>query len=73
MTESTITVEFLAMGIITLVFGYVSWEVKRLITKVDDLNNRVTKVETILDVLGDIRDDINIIRTDVEVLKSRRS
>jgi flagellar biogenesis protein FliO len=72
MTESTITVEFLAMGIITLVFGYVSWEVKRLITKVDDLNNRVTKVETILDVLGDIRDDINIIRTDVEVLKSRK-
>lgn len=72
MNESTITVEFLAMGIITLVFGYVSWEVKRLITKVDDLNNRVTKVETILDVLGDIRDDINIIRTDVEVLKSRK-
>lgn len=46
------------------------WTLKKYINKVDALEVRITRIETLLEVLGDIKSDINIIKTDVEVIKS---
>lgn len=62
-------------NIITMVMGggmaMMWWNIKRYIAKVDDLENRVVKIETVLDLLGDIKKDISCVKTDVEVIKSR--
>lgn len=47
------------------------WTLRKYVNKVDELDIRVTRIETILAVLGDIKSDINIIKTDVEVIKSK--
>lgn len=47
-------------------FGYIfrkKWD------KVGDIETRLTKVETKLDVLGDINSTLHQLRTDVEIIK----
>lgn len=69
---SEISIEALIMAaMVSGVIGYLWWSMKQLILKVDDHEKRLVKVETILVILGDIKEDIGVIRTDVEVLKSR--
>lgn len=67
----TITVMQILMlvigGINTLLF----WFVKKYINKVDDIENRVIQLETVINLLGDIKDDLHKVRTDVEVIKSK--
>ena len=47
-------------------FGYFF---KRYSSKVDELENRMVKVETIMTTLLDIHKDIQQVKTDVEVIK----
>ena len=69
---SEISIEALIMAaMVSGVIGYLWWSMKQLILKVDDHEKRLVKVETILVILGDIKEDIGVSRTDVEVLKSR--
>lgn len=51
-------------------FAFIGWLVKHKFNTIDDLDNRLTKVETKLDVLGDISKTLNELRTDVEVIKN---
>ena len=55
------------------VIAYMGWTLRKCVNKVDELDVRVTRIETLLEVLGDIKSDINIIKTDVEVIKSNYS
>lgn len=59
----------LAMVTIGAVMGYLMWIIKRYQTKVDDLDTRVTKIETVMQLLGDIKSDLSSVRTDIEVIK----
>lgn len=52
--------------------GLMWWQVKRYIIKVDDIENRVIKLETVMELLGDIRKDVSVIKMDVEVIKSKQ-
>ncbi len=61
------------MAVFTGIMGLQWWQIKRYITKVDNLENRVTKIETMMELLGDIKADVGGIKTDVEVIKSRMS
>lgn len=60
-----------ATALCTGIVSYLGWNIKRYQTKVDDLESRVKTIETIMDLLGNIREDINQVKTDVEVIKSK--
>lgn len=66
-----ISVEAIGMLILTGAWGYLMWTVKRNTMKVDKLESRVVKVETVLEIMGDIRNDIQSVKTDVEVIKAK--
>lgn len=53
------------------VLGFCGWFIKKKFNQVDDIDTRLTKVETKLDVLGDIKDSLYHVRSDVEVIKSK--
>jgi len=60
------------MGIVLLgVMAFVGWLVRQKFTQVDDHENRLTKVEAKTDVLKEIFDSLQHVRTDVEVIKSK--
>lgn len=61
----------LFLAIVGVIMGYLLWLIKRYQIKVDELDNRVTKVETIMDLLGDIRSDLSAMKTDIEVIKTK--
>lgn len=64
-------VNTLIMLVIGGFMGLLWWQVKRYITKVDDIENRVIKLETVMCMLGDIRTEIGDIKSDVAVIKSK--
>lgn len=49
--------------------GFIGWLIKDRFKKLEDVDSRLTKVETKLDVLGDINATLNKLRTDVEIIK----
>lgn len=51
--------------------AFLLWLGKRKFNEIDELDTRVTKIETKLDVLGDISESLQHVRTDVEVIKSK--
>lgn len=53
--------------------GIFWWRVKSYIAKVDNLENRVVVIETVLSMLGDIKTEIADIKTDVGIIKSKIS
>lgn len=55
------------------IVSYLFWQLKRYIIKVDDLENRVIAIETVIGLLGDIKEDLHSVKTDVEVIKSKLS
>lgn len=61
----------LFLALMGVIMGYLLWLIKRYQTKVDDLDSRVTKVETIMGLLGDIRSDLSSMKTDIEVIKTK--
>lgn len=51
------------------VFAFSGWLIRDRFEKLEDVDSRLTKVETKLDVLGDINATLNKLRTDVEIIK----
>ena len=52
------------VGIVIVgILGFVGWLIKDRFKKLEDVDNRLTKVETKLDVLGDINATLNKLRT----------
>lgn len=51
------------------VFAFSGWLIRDRFKKLEDVDSRLTKVETKLDVLGDINATLNKLRTDVEIIK----
>ena len=49
--------------------SFIGWLVRDRFKKLEDVDSRLTKVETKLDVLGDINATLNKLRTDVEIIK----
>lgn len=49
--------------------GFIGWLIKDRFKKLEDVDSRLTKVETKLDVLGDINATLNKLKTDVEIIK----
>ena len=49
--------------------GFIGWLIKDRFKKLEEVDSRLTKVETKLDVLGDINATLNKLRTDVEIIK----
>ena len=58
------------VGIILVgLLSFIGWLVRDRFKKLEDVDSRLTKVETKLDVLGDINATLNKLRTDVEIIK----
>lgn len=53
------------------VFGFIGWLIRDRFKKLEDVDSRLIKVETKLDVLGDINTTLHALRTDVELIKQR--
>ncbi len=60
-------------GILFMILGAFGYFFKRYSSKVDELENRMVKVETIMTSLLDIHKDIQQVKTDVEVIKVKLS
>lgn len=58
------------VGVIVMgLLSFIGWLIKDRFKKLEDVDSRLTKVETKLDVLGDINATLNKLRTDVEIIK----
>lgn len=57
--------------IVVSVIGFVGWLIRERFVALDNLETRVTTVETKLDVMGDINSTLNELKTDVAVIKQR--
>lgn len=57
--------------IVVAVIGFVGWLIRERFVALDNLETRVTTVETKLDVMGDINSTLNELKTDVAVIKQR--
>jgi len=58
------------VGIVLVgLLSFIGWLVRDRFKKLEDVDSRLTKVETKLDVLGDINATLNKLRTDVEIIK----
>lgn len=66
-----LTIAWILGIILTGVFGFVGWIVRGKFTKVEELENRLTKIEVKMDVLGDINNTLNTLRTDIEIIKAK--
>ena len=53
------------------VFSFIGWLIRDRFKKLEDVDSRLIKVETKLDVLGDINTTLHALRTDVELIKQR--
>lgn len=58
------------VGVIVMgLLSFIGWLIRDRFKKLEDVDSRLTKVETKLDVLGDINATLNQLRTDVEIIK----
>ena len=57
--------------LLTGIFGFIGWLIRQKFVKLEEVDLRLTKVETKLDVLGDINTTLNKLRTDVEIIKAK--
>lgn len=61
----------IVISIVASIMAYFFYSIRAYHVKVNELDARVTKVETIIELLGDIKKDLHTVRTDVEVIKSK--
>ena len=66
-----ITTTHLIMAVLGGCMSYILYLIKKYQTKVDELESRVTRIETIISLLGDIKDEISNIKVDVAVIKNK--
>lgn len=60
------------IGIVIVgVLGFVGWLIRDRFKKLEEVDTRLVKVETKLDVLGDINNTLNTLRTDIELIKQK--
>ena len=57
--------------VIMAVVGFIAWLIQLKIKQIDNINDRVTTIETKLDVMGDINTSLAELKTDVAVIKHR--
>lgn len=57
--------------IIVAVIGFIAWLIQLKLKQIDSINDRVTTVETKLDVMGDINTSLAELKTDVAVIKHK--
>lgn len=66
----TVTAAIWLVGIILVgLLSFIGWLVRDRFKKLEEVDTRLTKVETKLDVLGDINATLNKLRTDIEIIK----
>lgn len=59
--------EIIMLCIVTLA-GFLGWLMQTKFKQIETLNDRVTTIETKLQVMGDIRESLGEIKTDVAVI-----
>ena len=59
--------EIIMLCIVTLA-GFLGWLMQTEFKQIETLNDRVTTIETKLQVMGDIRESLGEIKTDVAVI-----
>ena len=64
-----VTAVWLVGALVMGLLSFIGWLIKDRFKKLEDVDSRLTKVETKLDVLGDINATLNKLRTDVEIIK----
>lgn len=57
--------------VIMAVVGFIAWLIQLKLKQIDSINDRVTTIETKLDVMGDINTSLAELKTDVAVIKHR--
>lgn len=57
--------------VVVAVIGFVGWLIRERFVALDNLETRVTTLETKLDVMGDINSTLHELKTDVAVIKQR--
>lgn len=57
--------------VIMAVVGFIAWLLQLKLKQIDNINDRITTVETKLDVMGDINTSLAELKTDVAVIKHR--
>lgn len=57
--------------VIMAVVGFIAWLIQLKLKQIDNINDRVTTIETKLDVMGDINTSLAELKTDVAVIKHR--
>ena len=57
--------------VIMAVVGFIGWLIQLKLKQIDSINDRVTTIETKLDVMGDINTSLAELKTDVAVIKHR--
>lgn len=57
--------------VIMAVVGFIAWLIQLKLKQIDSINDRVTTIETKLDVMGDISTSLAELKTDVAVIKHR--
>ena len=62
--------EIIMLCIVTLA-GFLGWLVQTKFKQIETINDRVTTIETKLQVMGDIREALGEIKTDVAVIMNR--
>lgn len=66
--ESTSTIWIVGLSVMGII-SFIGWLIRDRFKKLEDVDTRLIKVETKLDVLGDINTTLNVLRTDVEIIK----
>ena len=64
-----VTAVWLVGAVVMGLLSFIGWLIRDRFKKLEDVDSRLTKVETKLDVLGDINATLNALRTDVEIIK----
>lgn len=62
--------EIIMLAIVTLA-GFLGWLVQTKFKQIETINDRVTTIETKLQVMGDIRQSLGEIKTDVAVIMNK--
>lgn len=57
--------------VIMAVVGFIAWLLQLKLKQIDNINDRITTVETKLDVMGDINTSLAELKTDVAVIKHK--
>ena len=62
--------EIIMLGIVTLA-GFLGWLMQTKFRQIETINDRVTTIETKLQVMGDINKSLSEIKTDVAVIMNK--